>query len=108
MKKIQKILILSLLVVSIQVGYAAKEWESIREEKVVDARVIAQTDEIELRTQKGAIIVTTIKPIEIKVFTILGQLVSQEKLPIGTSQLNIGSHGVYIVKVGELTCKVAL
>ena len=109
MKKLMKIVVLFFLLTSMQVVCDAKEWESIRRaEKIADARIVAQTEDIEVMTQKGVIIITTVKPIEIKVFTILGQLVSQEKLPAGTSQLNIGSHGVYIVKVGEITCKVAL
>ena len=109
MKKLVKIVLFFFLVASMHGVCDAKEWESIRRaEKIADALVVAQTEEVEVMAQKGVIIITTSKPIEIKVFTILGQLVSQEKLPIGTSQLNIGSHGVYIVKVGEITCKVAL
>lgn len=96
------------LMASVSVAFAGKSWESVRADRVAEARIVAQTEEIEVRTQSGAIIVTTNKPMQIKVFTILGQLVSQENLPVGTSQLNIGSHGVYIVKVGGLTCKVAL
>lgn len=87
---------------------ADKSWQTIRSEKVSEAKVVASSDEIEVRTQNGAIIVSTGRPTQIKVFTILGQLVSQENLPTGVSSLKLGTHGVFIVKVGGLTCKVAL
>lgn len=77
-------------------------------EKISEAKVVASANEIEIRTQNGAIIVSTNTPTQIKVFTILGQLISQENLPSGVSRLEIGTHGVFIVKVGGLTCKVAL
>lgn len=108
MKILQKIMLIILLTAGATMAVEGKSWESVRADMVAESRVVAQTEEIEVRTQSGVIIVTTNRAIEIKVFTILGQLVSQEKLSPGTSRLNIGSHGVYIVKVGELTCKVAL
>ena len=54
------------------------------------------------------IIITTNHPVQVKVFTILGRLVSSETAPAGKSQLALPAHGVYIVKVGDLTCKVAV
>lgn len=87
---------------------ADKNWQPINPEKISEAKVVASANEIEIRTQNGAIIVSTNTPTQIKVFTILGQLISQENLPSGVSRLEIGTHGVFIVKVGGLTCKVAL
>lgn len=99
------ILLFCLLAFSVS---AENNWQTIRPEKVSDAKVIASNEEIEVKAQNGAIIVSTTRPTQIKVYTILGQLVSQENLPSGVSRLNINTHGVYIVKVEGLTCKVAL
>lgn len=88
--------------------HADKNWHPMNPEKISEAKVVASANEIEIRTQNGAIIVSTNTPTQIKVFTILGQLISQENLPTGVSRLEIGTHGVFIVKVGGLTCKVAL
>ncbi len=101
------LLILIFVLVGLLQPYA-KNWESVQPERVADARLVVRASEIEIKTKKGAIIVSTQHPTTIKVYTILGQLVSQENLSEGVSQLNIGTHGVFIVKVGELTCKVAL
>lgn len=82
-------------------------WEILRTERN-DTKQIVKEQELEIRSAKGAIIVTTSRPVQIKVFTILGQIVSNETVPAGTSQLSVAGHGIYIVKVGSLTCKVAL
>lgn len=87
---------------------AAKSWESQRQERLAEGRVVTRNSEIEVRTLSGIILIYTNKPVQVKVFSILGQLVSSETLSPGVSQLNLGSHGLFIVKVGDTTCKVAL
>lgn len=67
-----------------------------------------ESDGVEIAVSDGAIIVRTPQKVEVRVFTILGQLVSQATLNAGTSELKISSRGIYIVKIGNLTQKVAL
>lgn len=86
---------------------APKGWETVRSERA-DAKAVAKAGELEIKTAKGVIIITSSHPVQVKIFTILGQLVSSETLGSGTSQLHLGTHGIYIVKAGEITCKVAL
>jgi len=86
----------------------ARTWENLKSERAVESRRIAKESDVEVRAGKGVIIVATSRPVAVKVYTILGQVVSQETLPAGTSCLTVAGHGVYIVKVGDLTCKVAL
>ena len=69
--------------------------------------MVRETD-IEIKAASGLIIVNANHPVQIKIFTILGRLVNSETLPAGRSQLQLPAHGVYIVKVGDLTCKVAV
>lgn len=83
------------------------EWRPIRHQ-AVEARVVAKNSETEVMAGRGAIIVRTVKPVEVEVYTILGQLVSRRTVPAGTSQLEMPLRGVYIVRVGRLTGKVAL
>lgn len=68
---------------------------------------VARDNDVEIRVSPGHVVVIASQPVQIKVFTILGQVVSNESLPAGTSRLPL-SHGVYIVKVGDLTCKIAV
>ncbi|MDE6335642.1 MAG: hypothetical protein K2L34_03630 [Muribaculaceae bacterium] len=82
-------------------------WETVKTE-IVDAKSVIKEPDIEILTAPSCIIVNCNKQVDIKVFTILGRVVSSETLPPGSSRLTVGAHGVYIVKVGELTCKIAL
>ncbi len=84
-----------------------KGWEQVKTE-YADAKLVVKEPEIEIFTYQSMVIVNTSKPVKIQIFTILGRLVSSETLPAGASQLAINAHGVYIVKVGELTCKIAI
>ena len=65
------------------------------------------TDGIEIYQRSGTIIIKTPHTIQVKVFTILGQLVSQATLQPGTSELRL-KRGIYMVKVGNITQKVAI
>ena len=67
-----------------------------------------QSDGVEIFGLNGALVVRTPHRVQVKVFTILGQLVSQAVLNPGTSQLRISARGIYIVKIGNVTQKVAL
>lgn len=82
-------------------------WEQLKTERQ-DAKSVVKEQDLEIKTAPACIIITSQAPVQIKVFTILGRLVSSETLPAGVSQLSVGAHGVYIIKVGELTCKVAI
>lgn len=56
----------------------------------------------------GYIYVTCARPENVKIFTILGQLVSQQTLPAGTSRLRLKERGVYILKTDSLTRRVTI
>lgn len=66
------------------------------------------SDGIEIYGSNGTITIVTPKRITVRVYTILGQMISQAVLQPGTSELRLGSRGIYLVKIGNLTQKVAL
>lgn len=98
------------LAVFLAVGFVssatARNWEPVRV-VISGLKTVAHDSEVEIRVGSGCLVVSTSQQVQIKVFTILGQIVSSETIPAGVSRLNL-SHGVYIVKVGDLTCKVAV
>ncbi|MCM1490360.1 MAG: T9SS type A sorting domain-containing protein [Muribaculum sp.] len=106
-RRIHVILATLMLAVSIVVipGYA-KGWEPVRTD-VSQLSSVAKDDDIVIRVAPGQVVVSSSQQIQIKIFTILGQVVSNETLPAGVNRLSL-SHGVYIVKVGDLTCKIAV
>lgn len=85
----------------------AKGWEPVKSE-YSEAKIVSRDSQIEVRSQPGMIIVSVGQQTQIKIFTILGRLVNSETLPAGTLQYTVPAHGVYIVKAGDITCKVAV
>jgi len=66
------------------------------------------SDGIEIYGSNGTITIVTPKRINVRVYTILGQMVSQATLQPGTSELRLNSRGIYLVKIANLTQKVAI
>lgn len=66
------------------------------------------SDGVEIFVTQGSLIVRTNRRIQVRVFTILGQLVSQANVNPGTAELKMNSRGIYIVKIGNITQKIAL
>lgn len=90
------------------VASAQLQWRETREvtgRSLTDPRA---TEGIEIYGSSGTITIRTTRRIQVRVFTILGQNVSTAVLNPGTAELRIGSRGIYIVKIGNLTQKVAL
>lgn len=106
-RHISALVIAASLLAMVPCGYA-KGWETIRTEQAADARVVVKDTEIEIRASRGMIIITTSRPVQVKIYTILGQIVAQDSLQAGTFRLPVNTHGVYLVKIGEITCKVAV
>lgn len=95
-----------LIAVAAPVLPQAKGWEPVRT-AVSALRVAAREGDVEVRVAPGYVVVSVSQQTPVKIFTILGQKVSGETLSPGVSRLPL-SHGVYIVKVGDLTCKIAV
>lgn len=89
---------------------AQLQWRTTNSEMSAPSNPNTQpaTDGVEITSKDGNIIVKVPHKAQVKVFTILGQLVSQAELNPGTSVLKLNSRGIYIVKVGNITQKVAM
>lgn len=91
---------------SVSVSGYARGWEPVRTD-VSGLNSVAKDNDVVIKVAPGQVVVSSSQQIQIKIFTILGQVVSNETLPAGVNRLSL-SHGVYIVKVGDLTCKIAV
>ncbi|MBD5189042.1 MAG: T9SS type A sorting domain-containing protein [Bacteroidales bacterium] len=105
-KKYLLILIVALITAA-PAAAASNKWETLKTERA-DAKTVVKETELEIKTASSTIIVTSNHNVQIKIFTILGRLLNSETLPPGTNQLTLPAHGVYIVKIGNITCKVAV
>lgn len=106
-KRIAIVAMLGAVMASAQAGVPGRNWESLKSEPENMKTVVKET-EIEVKALPGTLVVVSNRPVQVKVFTILGQLVSSDNIGAGVSRFQVNAHGVYIIKIGDLTCKVAL
>ena len=88
-------------------GASAKGWEVVKTEKARTQHVASDSD-IEIKVGGGIIYITSSRNINVKIFTILGSRIADDNLAPGAYQFSVPTHGVYIIKAGVLTCKVAV
>lgn len=56
----------------------------------------------------GIILISTDKAVTVKVFSILGQLITQKHITPGTVRLSMDGHGIYILKADNVTRRINL
>lgn len=93
-------------VASPAVAYA-KGWEPLRSQRS-DVRKIGGDTELEIKATRGVIVIETSRPVTVKIFSILGSVIAHDTLQPGVYQFLVPTHGVYIIKAGDLTFKLAL
>lgn len=81
----------------------APRWETVNTELPT-----LSDDAFDVTVRDNYIYVYTPTPVNVKLFTILGQLVSQGNLPTGTSRFKVNSRGIYILKAGTITRRVTI
>lgn len=106
MKRLLLILSIAAMLASAPAAEAApaRTWESIE-------LVAADNDsplDVRVNVREGYVYVTVSRRTQVKLFTILGQTVSQTELPAGTSRLRVGARGIYILKAGDTTVRITL
>lgn len=106
----QFLAILTVVLWAMTASSAAPRWESV--DTPVGMEVISEqkSDDgvVEMTVKDGYIYIGTSRPVTVKVFTILGQLISQESLTAGTHRLRMTTRGVYILKAGSSTRRVTI
>lgn len=85
---------------------------SVWEEVAAPVPPTSQTFEMDADTQiavaDGYIYIWAEKPVTVKLFSILGQLITQDTLKPGLHRIKLTSRGIYIVRAGTSTRRVTL
>lgn len=68
----------------------------------------AATEPVEADVRDGKVFIRVQHPVEVRVYSILGQLVTKRKLSAGTTALTLGSRGIYILKTDTVTKRINL
>ena len=71
-------------------------------------KAVSSQPEIEVFSAPNVIMVKVNQDTEVRVFTILGKLISSQFLKPGIYQYHVDSHGVYIIKTDVNSCKIAI
>lgn len=74
----------------------------------VDTVAPELSDNVTVAVRDNYIYVTVERPTAVKLFTILGQPVSQATIPAGTSRFKVSARGIYILKAGSLTRRITI
>lgn len=82
-------------------------WEPLKTESL-DAEEVIKDQDIEIYAKPSQLIIKLGHSEKVEVFTILGRLVQSEILEEGYHRLPMDIHGVYIIKAGNITCKVVI
>ncbi|MDE7473683.1 MAG: T9SS type A sorting domain-containing protein [Muribaculaceae bacterium] len=101
------ILIMLLVLTGAPCVQAQRQWEELENELITTDRQ-DDGDVLEVSVRDGYVYVTTSKPVTVKIFSILGQLIAQKNLQPGTSRTRITARGIYILKVGALTRRITI
>lgn len=106
----QLLAILTVALWAMTASSAAPRWEGVDTPVSMEAVTDSKTDDnvVEMAVKEGYIYIGTSRPVTVKVFTILGQLISQESLSPGTHRLRMSTRGVYILKIGTSTRRVTI
>lgn len=105
------IVILVMLITTTFAAYSgeAKPWEDTsRPNDKEQVRDGIDNEEVEITVHDGWVYVTTQKPVTVKIFTILGQLITSETIKPGTKRIHISSRGIYILRAGTLTRRITI
>lgn len=88
---------------AVQASPTSQSWE------VVSLRVdLDDPDHIETTVRDGYIYITIARPVTVRLYSILGQLISQQNIAAGTSRLKVDARGVYILKIGSVTRRITV
>lgn len=88
-------------------GYSAgPDWEIVQQYSVPADSGDEQAERLDVTVRGGYLYVTVTRPVTVRLFTILGNLVSQRNLPAGTSRLRLKGRGMYLLKTDRGTRRV--
>lgn len=83
---------------------AVPAWEVVQ----AYAGVPSDSEKVQAIVEDGYIYVFTPRPVTVRVLSIVGRQISQQKLPAGWSRLKVTAKGIYILKAGDATLRVTI
>ena len=89
-------------------SWAGPVWERVDTDRRAEASERIDMERVDIEVRQGYVYITCNRPTQVKVFTILGQPVSETRLNHGTSRLKLNGKGVYILRAGGITRRITI
>lgn len=104
-------ILVSLLIIAIGTAFAARNWEEVSNPPAAlhqQDKIVLDQEDTDILIHEGAVYISSSKPVQVKVFTILGQIISSETVPAGCHRLKLNSRGIYILRIGTQTRRITI
>ena len=85
-----------------------KAWKEVSPSTPQNAQPVNIDSNISIAVIDDYIYIHYDKPINVKLFSIIGQLISQEKVKAGTHRIHLKSRGIYILRAGTATRRITI
>ena len=83
-------------------------WEEVTAPVPAVAQTLDREAETEVIVRDGYIYLWSENPVTVKIFSILGQLITQETVKPGLHRIHLASRGIYILRAGTTTRRITL
>lgn len=97
-----------LAIPTLQPIFAASQWERVDDQYAASVIERLEQDQIEVRVWEGYVYVYSAHPVNVRIFTILGQPVASEVIGPGGARIHIATRGIYILKAAGLTKRITI
>lgn len=87
---------------------AAATWEEVNAPSPAVVQSIGQDSDLDVVVRDGYIYLWCEKTVTVKLFSILGQQISQETLKPGLHRIRMASRGIYILRTGTTTRRITI
>ncbi len=111
MRKWRKILIATVaMAVGVMSATAIPKvaWEEVSSPQPAVVQGFDTESDVSIVVADGYIYISSEKPVTVKIFSILGQLISKESLKPGMHHIKLDSRGIYILRAGSTTRRITL
>ncbi len=108
MRRLLATLIVTMVVAMASAAAAAPVWEEVTSPHAAITQTLEMDADTQIAVSDGYIYLWTEKPVTVKLFSILGQLISQETVKPGLHRMRMASRGIYILRAGTTTRRITI
>lgn len=98
------------ITLSAPIIFAQTQSNSWHEAKNINGnyKAVSALPDIEVFSAPNVIMIKVNQSTDVRLFTILGKIISSQHLEPGIFEYHLESHGIYIVKTDISSCKIAI